>query len=417
MKWQSNISIVCKNMIKHFPYEEKEEYEVNDDTERTESEEIIRRINNNVFFEEFTFSKNNFITPQRLQLELADNVVWIDDYVFIYQIKERDESGTSSEETWFERTVLRKAIRQIKNSMKYLNKYSDINIPNERNHIFNLASLKNNYPHKIVIYKPGENLPDKIRFQKFYESSQVGLIHLFHSEDYYWICRYLYTPYEIDEYLKFRCELYKKHKSLMNKYPEQYVLGHFLETLDTDVIKERYIENVKTFEENINDYDISGIISLLRDDMLNNGNPEGYYNILKQLAKLERVELSEFKKRFLKILDNAINEKCSLPYRFVSINTGCGFVFITGEPSQMDHYDIGLRNFTEAHKYDQKLDKCIGVIVFHIPKENKYRIYFCYVEHPWEFNERMANILKNNFPFLKMTVDLKYRYHMKNKRD
>ena len=53
----------------------------------TNSESIISQINSNVFFKEFTFSKNDFKELNTNQkLEFADNVVWLDTLFFIYQI-------------------------------------------------------------------------------------------------------------------------------------------------------------------------------------------------------------------------------------------------------------------------------------------------------------------------------------------
>ncbi|GHV59918.1 hypothetical protein FACS1894182_14670 [Bacteroidia bacterium] len=51
------------------------------------TENIISKINTNVFFNEFTFSKNDFKSLDlKQQLEFADNVVWLDDLLFIYSI-------------------------------------------------------------------------------------------------------------------------------------------------------------------------------------------------------------------------------------------------------------------------------------------------------------------------------------------
>ena len=88
---------------------------------KTKTEKIVAEINTSVFFREFTFSRNNFTELNSKQkLEFADNVVWLDDIFFIYQIKDRsDLNGSSS--NWFENAVLTKAVRQIKSTLRYLN--------------------------------------------------------------------------------------------------------------------------------------------------------------------------------------------------------------------------------------------------------------------------------------------------------
>ena len=88
---------------------------------QTESKDLVTRISSNVFYKEFTFHKNNFITPHG-QKELADNVLWIDDLLFLIQVKERNASEvktTVEENKWFENTVLKKAKNQIKDSLSF----------------------------------------------------------------------------------------------------------------------------------------------------------------------------------------------------------------------------------------------------------------------------------------------------------
>jgi hypothetical protein len=93
----------------------------------TESEAYIAVLNSSFFFKEFTFSSNKFkIDEKGEELELADNVVWLDDLLMIIQIKERNKSGGENIKNWFTNKVLRKAINQIKDTIKYFEIYKDI---------------------------------------------------------------------------------------------------------------------------------------------------------------------------------------------------------------------------------------------------------------------------------------------------
>lgn len=202
----------------------------------TNSESIISQINSNVFFKEFTFSKNDFKELNTNQkLEFAENVVWLDSLFFIFQIKEREPNSEISDIKWFENKILKKAVKQIKSTLTYISIYPEIFIENEKGHKLDITKAKENFdPKKIIIYLPPSDFPESKRHLKFYESSKIGLIHLFHSEDYYWICKYLITPAEIKEYLNFREDLYSFDRTRSNALPEQYFLAHFLETLDAD---------------------------------------------------------------------------------------------------------------------------------------------------------------------------------------
>jgi hypothetical protein len=48
----------------------------------------ISQFNEHFFFREFTFSKNTFRPSPAKEVELADNIVWLDDLVVVFQLKE-----------------------------------------------------------------------------------------------------------------------------------------------------------------------------------------------------------------------------------------------------------------------------------------------------------------------------------------
>ena len=146
---------------------------------QTESEDLVTRISSNVFYKEFTFHKNNFITPHG-QKELADNVLWIDDLLFLIQVKERNASEvktTVEENKWFENTVLKKAKNQIKDSLSFFSLYDEIKLKNVRNHIIDIAKAGTTTTNKIIIYKPNSlMLSNKNKSLKFCQSSVYGNI-------------------------------------------------------------------------------------------------------------------------------------------------------------------------------------------------------------------------------------------------
>lgn len=377
-----------------------------------ESENLVNQVNQGVFFKEFTFSENEF-KAGNLALELADHVVWLDELFFIFQIKDRNPTDTENGAKWFQNKVINKAVKQIKNTIKYLNEYEHIPLINNKGHEFNLSDAKDLDKRKVIVYNPADNFPEEKRNLKFYNSSQIGLIHLFHAEDYAWICKYLQTPAEVEEYLGFREQLFKAQGSVIMHLPEQYVLGHFLETLEVDHILARYINNVKDFNHDTDDFDISGIINNFTSSIrLANGATE-YYPIIKEIAKMKRSELREFKKRFVKAWETCKEVDLDLPYRIYLPRTDCAFIFIPLPKSRAAKWEIALRNYTLAHKYDQKAGKCVGVIVKqHIEKgENYIDMNWMFVEQGWEFDDLIEAQLKKNYPFRKVSMkEVKNRY-------
>ncbi len=380
----------------------------------TESEAHIADLNSTYFFKEFSFSSTKFKQNEKgEELELADNVVWLDDLLLITQIKERNKTNDGNIENWFGRKILRKAVKQIKDTIKYFENYTDISIENEKGHILNVSEARKNTPIKLIAYSCDDSLSKKNRFLKFYQSQAVGFIHLFHIEDYNGMCNLLITPFEIRDYLNFRELLYSKHKDILNIYPEQYILGHYIETTDVSEINPNYINNLKNLIHNEGEFDVSFIIENFKEKIRLKPEKLEYYSIIKEIAKLNRSDLRAFKERFKFVIDKAKNQEFSLPTRMTSLNSNCGFVFTVLEFKQSSKWKTALTNFIEVHKYDQHLDKTIGMIVYYNPNDKYFDINWGLIEFKWEFNKEFEKLLNDNFPFRPVKKELGYRYFVK----
>lgn len=357
----------------------------------TESESTVTEISSNIFFREFTFSSNEFFPPDG-QKELADHILWLDELLFIIQTKERnpkDVKNRQTENSWFKNTVLKKAKNQIKDSVSFFRSYGSIRIKNQQDHHLDVAGAYSQFSKKIIIYEPNSRLLDEgNRMVKFYESAEVGNIHIFHMEDYYNISKTLHTPTELDEYLSFRERIYLRHKSTISIWPEQYILAHFLNTDDETAIDASYIQSLPRLARDAADFDMSSIFSGFYEKIHPVAQKESrdYYHILKETAKLKRYELLEFKKRFTEMSDIVGREEFALPARFTNERTGCGFTFIAlaGETEKWENY---LFSITELYKYKRKLQKCVGVLMH---KDGDFRnIYWAYLDSDWEYDKEM----------------------------
>ena len=261
----------------------------------------------------------------------------------------------------------------------------------------NISSAKEcDLIRKIRIYSPSNNFPEELRYERFYNSSEIGLIHLFHVEDYYWICKYLLTPTEVDEYLEFRECYYLADPERSNLLPEQYLLAHFMETLETSYVNPRYIANLQHLKCNTDLFDLSYIIENFTNGTIHD-NPAEYYPIIREISKLNRTELYEFKKRFIKSIEVCEKNEFNTPYRIYVPRTGCGFVFIPLHSSKLKYWKNALDNLVKAHRYEQKAKKCIGVSISKNPNMSEYlQLYWNYIEGEWKYDTEVEILLRDN---------------------
>jgi hypothetical protein len=234
------------------------------------------------------------------------------------------------------------------------------------------------------------------------------------AEDYVGICEVLFTPAEIEEYLKFREKICSSYEKETNNLPEQSIIGQFLKGDLTAKPHFEYHNYLIALNEQIETFDLSQILhNFLEKTVKNLYEPFDYYKILKELAKLKRTELKEIKERISLCLSKSRNNEITKPYRITVLRTGCGFIFITVPKEWVQNTMVALKNYTYAHKYEQKLAKCIGISVY---SDGEYfDIGWCLIEEPWIYDEIMEKKLKENFPFREVKKKKNFTYHFEKK--
>ncbi len=396
-------------------------------------EDKIARLNQHFFFQEFTYSKNKFHPSPKVEAELADSIIWLDDALVVFQLKERSLTGATTAENeshWFKNKILSLGTRQIRSTLDYLQSYDEIELENHRGHKLHLNSSKITAIHKVICYLADDNLPDKCGSRKFYRSQEASLIHLIQANDYLGIVLTVLTPSELFEYLGFREELIDKWNDVVNSVPESALVGQYI-CGDTDSPPSvAFLEHLQALEHRIDEWDMSVVIEHFADRFTADHKPTGYYStrlsgqatvgnestdyyhIIIELAKLKRDELREFKKRFQLSKEKCRSNESVKPYRLACPRTGCGLVFIPVRKELFDRRLQGLQYLTYACKYDLKLSKCIGVS-FALEVGGEYWIEWCCDESPWKFDAELEKQLKENNPFRKVgPIELeRYSYH------
>ena len=351
-------------------------------------EEAVSSLNELFFFKEFTFFQNIFKTKENNEFEFADNVIWLQDLLIVYQVKERTfgSSDPIKERNWFNGKVLGKAIRQIRDTLNYLNQYDKIPLKNRRGQTFELSKNSLNAIDRIILYYSNEFLPVDCKNCKFRKSKVAGLIHIIPAQDYVKLCQTLITPSEMHEYLQFREDLIKRYQDKVSPITEPALLGQFLYgDLDKEP-NENYLKYLYSVEKNHHLWNMSKFLEDFPQKIIGKVQPKDYYPIVSEIAKLNRNDLIAFKERFSLTIKNAKSGEVILPYRMVIPRTSCSFVFVPCPKQFRENQIQGLKNFTNAHKYDQKLHKCLGVSVAQ-DDDDYFLIFWAYLEFPWEYDE------------------------------
>lgn len=352
------------------------------------------------FFEEFVYSSTKFKPQPGREVELADNLVWLGDFILAFQLKERSADSPATgemERNWFEKKVLGVGTKQIRDTLKYLEQDS-IQLTNTRGHSVELRPATIKKIHKLVAYLPHPLLPDDCRQVKHHMSSTAGVIHIMSGHDYLGVVSTLLTPAEVADYLIFRQVIVGAFSSEALQVSEAALVGQDLSGKHEARPAESFLDFLRSLEHRADEWDMSGIIKRFTERTTYASGPTDYYHVIRELALLKRQELREFKLRFRLAEEKARADESALPYRLASPRTGCGFVIIPVTEKFKQNRKKLLQVLTMAHKYDQRLPRCVGVVLAS-DEGPWYLADWCYFDEPWEIDPQLDRFLKEANPF------------------
>lgn len=379
-------------------------------------EDLLAELNRNIFFREFSFSENQFTPAPGEEMEFADHVVWIDDLMMIYQVKQRESAARSEDEErkWFNKKVLGLATRQVRDTLRYLRENENIEIRNQRGHTLPVKRDAVKRIVRLVVYQRGKALPADCSQVKHYVSRTAGFMHVLPWIDYLRICQTLITPAEVDEYLTFRERVIGTWGTELPSEPA--LVGQFLSGQDDKPPSEAYVRFLEALKSDYEQFDISYLLDGICDRIEHwegPGDVLDYYKIIAQFAKLNRLELSEIKKRVLLCLDAAKGGRF-MATRIIG-RTGCGFALVaafseTGRKT-LDERMRALKYYAGLAKYEQRLQKQVGVS---FSKDGKdYLIDWLLIESDWQYDGVVEDWLRDDNPFPSLRFEVRERYRAK----
>jgi len=340
-------------------------------------------------------------------VELADDIVSFDESLLLFQLKERTGPTNDSEreDHWFVNKVKGNAIRQIKQTLSYLDTHP-IRLRNDRGHEVALPhGLKDIRTVKLIVYRSGDALSSSIRTLKGHVSSSVGFIHFFEADDYIGVLRTLVTLPEVVDYLHYRERLCLRFPNQTNILHETCIVGHYLfgdEDAEPTYEHRLYLERL---DSDVSRFEIFAILHRFKEKAYAGytqvpggveSTPTDYYLLLREFVRLNRTDLAAFKERFMWAWEHCGGEVLP-PSRFASGTTGCGFVFVP-LPLEAGHLAANaLPNLTIGAKYDLKVDRCVGVV---FRRDGEYRLLdWMLREHPWAPDAELDAFLEKSYPF------------------
>lgn len=382
-------------------------------------EEFTAQLNGSTFWEEFTFSQNQFSPRPGQELELADSFVWLGETAFVIQMKERAKptDDPETEKRWFKDAVRRKAVSQIKDSLRFLKEHEAISIANGRGKRYHVRGRDLRHIEKIILYAAGPSLPDECRRTQYHDSETAGFIHIFERNDYSLVVKTLAVPEEIRRYLEYRQKALLALTEPKVAVVEADVLAAYLsdEALPSPSSHKALDRLVDDAEQS----DLSPIMNRLADHIQKPDDSGDYSRILLEFAKLPRSAWRATKQRLDLSIEAAKGGRFERPYRFYFPATDCSFMFSPfppGRPTTGPEGELarstGLQSLTAAAKYMSEAGRGIGVLV---SKDGEFlHLDWCLIAEPWERDPAFDALLALNNPFRDVREQLMDGYYFVN---
>lgn len=370
-------------------------------SDTTLTAQFVAFLNSDLFLREFSFSQTKFTPSGRSEVEVGDHLVRIGNLVFLYQVKERDSTGQAPIEVWLNSKVLKKATKQIRDTVQVLGAGHPVTIANERGHSFDLSSKADDRSFRLVLFRSGEGRTP-LPYPRFHDSRTVGFIHIFDVLDYFGVCRYLITPVEIADYLTWREQVFHS-RPVAGSISEASLVGQYLVDALDEEPGERFSGVLVALLHDQEKFDLSYLFASLGDHVVyaTAGEREtSYYPILRILAQLNRSELRTFKERFDESLRAVRENQFIRPLRFVASSLDCGFVLV---PLTADHFEkrlTALNILSIAAKYELKMTHQVGISFAATGAD--LMIDWLYASWPWAQDAAMDSLLRDRSPFRPM---------------
>ncbi len=319
----------------------------------------------NVFTRAFSYAASQLPISFEKDVELADRVLVMDDIGFIFDLCEREQKVTSKVgdlEKWISSHVMRKGVKRIQNTRDLLRNYVELSLVNHFGHRITVSPKKPESFVTMIIYR----VPAKsraFRAARFKKSRNGGFVHVLRDADYFEICHHFVTPTELLDYFSFRRDILLNWDPRSTAVTESALIGQYL-LEDFSSPPDARFERAARSRGGPTACEFSFVLETLASKVA--AQEEEYadtdgYEILLELALLERYALRALKLQLRLALEAVRADRFEQPYRLVSERTRCGFLTVPVTREFHDRARNALRSLSRASKYELDLEKQVGI--------------------------------------------------------
>lgn len=332
-------------------------------------EDMTEYLGSNVFMRTFSFSSAQLPVLSFPRPPLADHVVLLDGFGFIFRLIERDPDYAvppSELEKWFAEEVVKQGVRQIRHTREVLQSYRSISLANADGHRVSVGLSGFEGVTGLILYRAPESaagfLPPRFR-----KTRVAGFVHIMSDADYFAICEYLITPSELGDYLRFREAVLSRPDPISPAVSEAALVGQYLYD-DMHVAPDpRYESALRSLRGDPGDYVFSYLIENLATQISRRDEDSvesTYHPILLEIARLGRKELRELKTQFRLSLEAVRADRLELPYRLCSERTNCAFLTLPGSAEFRLRSRKTLESLAAASKHELRMEKQVSIAMW-----------------------------------------------------
>ncbi len=366
------------------------------------AEDMAAHLGANVFTRTFSFSSAQLPVRSLPAPHLAEQLVLLEGMGFIFQLSERKSPGgarLSELERWFAGDVMKKGVKQIRETRELLQKYLTLSLSNGAGHRVSVSVKGLEELAGLIIYRTPSRPPGFFP-PRFKKTRVAGFVHIMRDTDFFGACEYLVTPAELADYLRFREEVLSRPDPVPPGVSEAALVGQYLyEDLDA-APDARYENAARSLKGDPNCYVFSYVIENLGTQIARRDEDSVetvYHPILRELARLGRTELRELKTQLRLCLESVRADKFELPYRLCSEPTQCAFLTLPGSVEFRLRARKALESLAAASKHELQMEKQVSLAMWR--SGEIIDIDWMYAEGPNPPSEALDRQLETAYPF------------------